>query len=444
MPLPPHIASRIDAIVARAQATGRAPSLVMGVVRAGELDYFTGAGTVPAPSPDVQYRIGSITKTFTAVLLAQLRDAGAVDLDDRLEEYLPGTPVGRVTLRQLLAHVSGLQREPEGTWWERSAGTDLAGLLADLTPAKLFRPAFRGYHYSNLAYGLLGGVIEKVGGATWTALLTDRVLGPLGLGRTSALPVEPYAKGYVVHPWHGTLREEPRHDAGAMAPAGQLWSTVEDLARWAAFVADPAASPDPSVLAPDTLAELLAPAVVTDLRAWTAAHALGFELWRRGDRVVVGHTGSMPGYVAVLQVHRESGAAVVGFANCYGLRSTAVAALGLDVLDAVLDGEPPAERVPWRPAPAAPPAEIAPLTGVWWWMGQEFHVRYDGSGELVVTQVAGTDQLEREPWRFTLESPDRWRCHTGTNTGEFLHVRRDAHHHPIALDIATFVFERQP
>jgi hypothetical protein len=186
--------------------------------------------------------------------------------------------------------------------------------------------------------------------------------------------------------------------------------------------------------------------VITDLMAWTSAHALGFELWRRGDRVVVGHTGSMPGYVAVLQVHRESGTAVVGFANCYGLRGTAIAQLGLDVLEAVLDAEPPAERVPWRPAETPPPAEIAPLTGVWWWMGQEFHVRYDGAGpgELVVTPIAPADAEDREPWRFTLESPDRWRCHTGSNTGELLHIRRDPHHHPIALDIATFVFERQP
>ncbi|TDB99540.1 class A beta-lactamase-related serine hydrolase, partial [Micromonospora fluostatini] len=247
MSLAPDTARRVDALVTGAQAIGRAPSLLVGVVRDGALTHLAGAGEHPRPDADRQYRLGSITKTMTAVLVLAHRDAGRLALDDPLDRYLPGTPLAPRTLRQLLGHASGLQREPDGPWWERSAGGDLATLLAGLTPEKVALAPHAAYHYSNLAYGLLGGVLERVTGTPWWTLLTRHVLDPLGLTRTTYQASEPYARGYVVHPWHDTLREEPRTDTGAMAPAGQLWSTATDLARWAAFLADP----DPAVLAPE-------------------------------------------------------------------------------------------------------------------------------------------------------------------------------------------------
>ncbi len=117
--------------------------------------------------------------------------------------------------------------------------------------------------------------------------------------RTTYHPTEPFARGYVVHPWHDTLREEPRLDAGAMAPAGQLWSTVADLAKWAAFLADP----DPAVLAPARRVARCAPrSRSATWRPGAGGHGLGLQLWRRGERVFVGHSGSMPGYLSTLAV----------------------------------------------------------------------------------------------------------------------------------------------
>ncbi|MEV4656362.1 serine hydrolase domain-containing protein [Micromonospora sp. NPDC049301] len=350
----PETARQIDARVARAQADGRAPSLVLGVVRDGTLAHLAVAGEHPHPGVDLQYRLGSISKTMTATLIMQLRDAGRLAVDDPLERHLPGTGVGTLTLRQLLGHASGIQREPDGEWWERTAGADLATLLAGLTADKIAYPPHATYHYSNLAYGLLGGVLERLTGTPWADLLDQRILTPLGMRRTTYAATEPFARGYVVHPWHDTLREEPRTDTGAMAPAGQLWSTIEDLGRWAAFLADPA----PSVLAATTLTEMCSPVVISDLDSWTSGHGLGLELFREGDRVYVGHGGSMPGYIASLAVHRPSRTAVVGFANSYGLRTGHIGALGRQLLTLVLDAEP-APVTPWRPAAAAPPAELA-------------------------------------------------------------------------------------
>jgi CubicO group peptidase (beta-lactamase class C family) len=431
--LQPESVRQVDAIVAGAQATGRVPSLVAGVVRNGKLAHLAGAGDLPAPSAGTQYRIGSISKTFTAALVMQLRDEGRLALDDPLRRFLPGNPVGAATLRQLLGHVSGLQREPDGEWWERSAGQDVDGLLSALTPGKASNPPYRSYHYSNLAYGLLGAVLAKVTGQSWEALLGKRLLDPLGMRRTTYHATEPFARGYVVHPWHGTLREEPRHDAGAMAPAGQLWSTLDDLASWAGFLVDPA----PGVLAPETVAQMCAPVTIADPDAWTAGHGLGLQLWRKGERVFVGHTGSMPGYVAVLAVHRPTRTGVIAFANAYTLHGGAIGALGHEVLATVLDHEPVAV-IPWRPG-AAPPPEVEPLTGRWWWMGREVEASWDGR-ELVLRAVRGA----AEAWRMRPEATDRWRCGSGMNDGEHMVVRRSRTGAIVALDIATFVFTRDP
>src|SRR5947207_1975000 len=216
--------------------------------------------------------------------------------------------------------------------------------------------------------------------------------------RTTYDRAEAFARGYVVHPWHGTLREEPRHDAGAMAPAGQLWSTAEDLTAWAAFLADPR----PGVLAASTVAEMCVPVAMSDLDAWTAGAGLGLQLWRCGERVYCGHTGSMPGYLAVLAVHRPSRTGVVAFANAYTLQDGHIGELGRELLTTVLDREPPAAPA-WRPG-ATPPAEAEPLTGRWWWMGREYQASWDARHRELV--VAGRSE-PGPPWRFTPDGPDR-------------------------------------
>lgn len=442
MPLLPQTSLALDQLVARAQAAGRAPCVAASVVRDGVLAHVAGAGTVldrradGASVANVQFRIGSITKTMTAVLVLQLRDEGRLSLDDLLYRHLPGTPVGSaVTLRQLLAHAAGLQREPDGQWWERTDGGDVDRLLEDLTPEKLALPPHHGYHYSNLAYGLLGAVLQRVTGQDWAELLQQRLLAPLGMTRTSYHPADPSAPGYVVHPWLDTLREEPRADTGAMAPAGQLWSTPADLAKWAAFLADP----DPGVLAPATLREMCAPVVMNDLDTWSGGHGLGIELYREGERVYVGHGGSMPGYLAALVVHRPSRTGVVAYANAYTMHGKSLGDLAFAMMAAVLDGEPEAVT-PWLPA-AQPQEDIADLLGRWWWMGREYELRHDAAaGELVLLSVT----RPRPPVRFRPDGKDTWRGVSGEHDGEVLAVLRDADGVPEALDIATFVFHRTP
>jgi CubicO group peptidase (beta-lactamase class C family) len=421
----------VDSIVDRTQAATGTPSLVAAVVRDGVVAHVSAAGQIPGPVRDTQYRLGSITKSLTAATVLGLRDAGRLDLDDAVAAHLPAVDLPGVRLRHLLGHASGLQREPDGLWWERNPGGSLDQLIARVSRHKLAFGRYERFHYSNLAYGLLGGIVAHLTVGTWWDAVRTRMLLPLGMDRTSYQPSEPYARGFVVHPLDGTLREEPRADAGAMAPAGQLWSTVDDLARFAAALG----GFHPAVLPASAVDEMASPVVIADPESWTQGYGLGLQLWRSGERVYIGHTGSMPGYLAVVVVHRASATAVVAFAGSYTLPGTGIGRLGVTILDEVLNAQPV------RPAPPAPagepaPRDVAPLLGIWWWMGRQHTVRWEAD-TLVV--AAPTEQ-----WRFTAEGPDRWRGHTGEQAGEILTVLRSPAGEVDGLDIATFVFRRTP
>jgi CubicO group peptidase (beta-lactamase class C family) len=423
----------LDELVASTQSRGRMPSLALGVLRDGQLWHVSTAGDTPRATPDTQYRIGSITKTFTAVLLMRLRDEGRIDLDDPLQRHLPGTPLGHASLRQLLGHVSGLRREPSGAWWERVPGVTLDTLIAGMDEGFVLHPPYRTAHYSNLAYGLLGAVVTRVTGQPWLDLVRERVLRPLAMHRTSYQCEEPFARGYVVHPWLDALREEPRHDSGAMAPAGQLWSTVADLARWAGFLINPT----PGVIHPDTVREMTVPVAVTDPESWTGGYGLGLQLLRRGERVYVGHGGSMPGYLALLLVHRQSATGAVAFCNSYN-PTASIVDLCTSVIERIAVAEPATRS--WRPATA--PADVAPLCGRWWFMGQEHEAGYDPkTGQLVVRFLA-SDAVP--PWLFVPDGTDHWRCVSEGNHGERLTVRRAEDGTVSTLDIATYEFTRDP
>ncbi len=413
--------------LAVAQAQGRAPSLVAGTVREGGLVWAAarGAGTV-----DAAYRVGSITKTFTAVLLMQLRDEGALALTDPLADHLPGVG-GPATLLQLLTHTSGLPSELPGPWWERVPGPDPAGLLAGLDgePARL--EAGARLHYSNVGFALLGEVVARRRGAPWSQVLQERLLEPLGLRRTGPIPAPPAAAGWAVHPHADLLLAEPSVVTGAMAPAGELWSTVGDLAGWGAFLAGDTGD----VLHPDTLEEMQEPAAVADEAAWTTGWGLGLQLLRVGGRRLVGHGGSMPGFVASLFVEPATGDGAVALANATS--GVPVARLVQELLQTLAEQEPPLPR-PWEPA--AVPAGLLELTGTWYWGTAGFTLSVEGAGRLRLTPHDGGNRGSR----FRPRPDGDWTGLDHYHAGERLRVLRGADGRPTHLDVNTFVLTREP
>lgn len=419
--LPDSVTARLDRMVAARQVDWRSAGLAAMVVRRGAPVWSGFVGTTDAADPaalpgtDTQFRMGSITKTFTAVLVMQCRDEGLLGLDDRLDIHLPGTRHGDLTVRRMLAHLSGLQREPVGEVWEKAEGPRLDELLAGLEQAEAVLPPARRHHYSNLAYALLGEVVSRLRHQPWEEALRDRVLAPLGMGSTTPRRRPPYAKGYLTDPYADRLHEEPEFPGNAFAPAAELWSTVADLGRWASFLAEP----DAAVLSPDTMEEMCHPQVVHDLDAWTLAWGLGLMLHRRGDRVLVGHDGAMPGFLAGLAVRRADKVGAVVFANTSA--SADPGGLAVELVLRVLDDDPDLPD-PWRPGPPVPP-QLEELLGQWWSEGTAyvFSVR---EGKLEARQVGAPGS--RAPSVFAEEGSDRYRGVSGREQGELLRVvRRD-------------------
>jgi CubicO group peptidase (beta-lactamase class C family) len=414
--------------LATAQRDGRAPSLVAGTVRDGTLVWSAARGMVDG-GVESAYRIGSITKTFTAVLVLQLRDEGLLELTDPLEQHVPGV-VGGATLLQLLCHSGGLTSELPGPWWERVEGTDARGLLAAMAGEAPRLPAGARLHYSNVGFALLGEVVARRRGAPWAQVLRERLLGPLELRRTGPGPIGAAAAGWAVHPHADVLLVEPSAATGAMAPAGELWSTVADLGRWASFLAGDTGD----VLKPDTLEEMRQPAAVDDADAWTTAWGLGLQLRRADGRRLVGHGGSMPGFVAGLWAEPATGDGAVALANATS--GVAVDSLTEDLLRLLAEHEPALPQ-PWRPTDV-PPALLA-LTGTWYWGTAAFTLVVERTDRLRLDARA-----EGRSSRFRPGPAGSW---TGTDSyyaGERLEVVQGADGSVSHLNLATFVLTRAP
>jgi len=437
--LPEALDHSLRRYAADQQAEWRIPGLLAGVVRDGRTawQHAVGAADVDKPehppTADTQFAIGSITKTFTATLLMALRDEGQLDLDDRLSDFIPETRHDKLTLRRMLAHASGLQREPVGDIWDNLDHPDTHALLKGLEEAEQVLAPRQRWHYSNLAYALLGEVVARVDGRRWEQALGERILQPLGMQRTTVAPEGAAAIGYFTEPFTDRVQPQPVTDLRATAPAGTLWSTLDDLARWAQFLA----VGDEQVLKPDTVAEMAAVQMMADVYRWRLAWGLGLELFRTGDRVFAGHTGGMPGFLTAVVVERETRTGAIVLAN--GLGDFDPGAMACTLATRVLD-EAPQPPEPWRPGLPVPD-DLAPLVGRWWSEGSafEFFVR-----DATLHARAESAPKTQPPAVFERIDDATFRTVSGREQGELLRLTYDADDTVRVMHWATYRVTREP
>jgi CubicO group peptidase (beta-lactamase class C family) len=435
-PEPP--VAELSRLVREAQSEERIPSISAAAIGNGKVAWQEALGLADVDggieaSRDTQYRIGSITKTFTAAAVLQLRDAGELELDDPLARHIPEAAHGQPTLRRILAHLSGLQREMPGHVWETLEFPDREGLVSGLADAEeVLRPGAR-WHYSNLAFALLGEVVARRSGQEYEGYVRERLLVPLGLTRTTFEQVQPAANAYLVEPYADAVRPEQNVIKGAFAAAGSLWSTTGDLCRWGTFLVDGAEG----VLARETLEEMRRFQSMADLEEWKLGWGLGLMLMREGDRIFVGHGGAMPGFLAGLAVSpKERSGAVVLVNSGAGvkidqlLRKLAVKAAEVY----------PPEPEQWRAAEGVPP-ELEPLLGRWWSEGSEVVIRVS-NGRLELRDATAAPSLP--PSAFEPAGDDRYRGVSGPEEGELLEVVRDESGQVTKLYWATYPLTRTP
>lgn len=239
------VAQVVDSLARAFVAQGRAPSVAIGVVRGGETIVMKGWGKadlendVPATERSV-YRIGSLTKQFTAAAVMQLVEQGKVRLTDSIGAHLPALPAAwrGVTVRQLLNHTSGIPSYTDiGPVWVRRWGEEMIpdSLVALTATQDMWFAPGTSWRYDNSGYVVLGMLIEKVAGRSWSADIEERFLKPLGLTETLnclAAPVVPRrVHGYSSAGAAGWINA-PYLAMSQPYAAGALCSSVHDLARW--------------------------------------------------------------------------------------------------------------------------------------------------------------------------------------------------------------------
>ena len=430
----------LDERLGAEQANQRLPTLVVGLVRDGNLVWWGARGTTGIaggrpPGTTTQYRVGSISKTFAAVLVMRLRDDGVLDLADAVGEHLPELEGLPITVAQLLSHTSGMRAETAGPWWERTPGVGFAELMSSsIRPEDLLWRPGRRFHYSNVGYAVLGELVSRKRSAPFGEVVRDELLQPLGMDRTTLRPVAPNAEGLAVHPHADLVVTEPEHDAVAMAPAGQLWSTIDDLVRWS----DVLSGRRPEILSIESLAEMTEPIGLADTpgQPWTGAYGLGLQLWNQAGKRRYGHSGAMPGFWAMVVVDQRSKDVVLAFANSTysGLRPAFIEEL-LGVLAS--QARPPAPFTTSAGAAGSPGLE---LVGTWYWGPVEYRMNLGPDRRL---ELRGQVSQGRD-CDFRPNDDSSYVGQWGYFIGERLEVHRRGDGSVSHLDIASFVFTRTP
>jgi serine-type D-Ala-D-Ala carboxypeptidase/endopeptidase len=243
----------IDELAGRAMRSGRRAGLVVGYLAGGAeriAGYgHTGAGDPGTPGPGTIFEIGSITKVFTGLLLADLADRGVVGLDDPVARYLPVPEGWEATLGDLSSHAAGLPRNPRGTLrgWLRDRRNPFASLSVEdlhqgLGRTRLRRRRGGRARYSNLGAGLLGQALERAAGQPYERLVRERICLPLGMPDTVVVAsADQAARVAAGHTRRG--RPVPPFQVPAMAGAGALRSTAADMLRFLEANLDPAGTP---------------------------------------------------------------------------------------------------------------------------------------------------------------------------------------------------------
>ena len=296
----------LDAWMTTTVAQRGQPGLSIGVVVDDRLVWAKGYGyadlerKVPA-SPQTLYRIASITKTFTAVAILQLRDAGKLQLDDPLRRHLAWARIrahdpaaSDITIRELLTHSSGFQREVPGTWWTNPTFPPPAALREELK--ETYPPGIT-WKYSNLGFALLGEIVSAVSGEPWERYVQRHILDPLGMASTRTMPrvdESGLAVGYARPvPGERPVSAPTFESLDAVSAAASMASNIEDLAKYLAFHLSEGASAG-VVLKSATLRAMHRPQWLLD--DWQNAWGFGMRVRRVDGRVQVGHPGSVPGF----------------------------------------------------------------------------------------------------------------------------------------------------
>jgi CubicO group peptidase (beta-lactamase class C family) len=333
---------RIDSLVRRFAENRRVPGWAYGIVVDGRLEHVVAGGlrhverAAPTDTATV-FRIASMSKSFAAVAILQLRDAGKLSLDDPAERYVPelrglryaSSDAPRITVRHLLTHSAGFPED--NPWGDQQLDATEEAFSAMLRGGIPFSTApGTAYEYSNYGFAILGRIVRNVSGMPYAQYLRERILLPLEMRHTyleaADVPADRLAYGYRLE--DGAWKLEPALPDGAFGVMGGMLTTPADLSRWVAFLLDawPARDgADAGPLARASRREMqqiqryagLSTLVRADAIASNAGgYGYGLRVSENCDlRVNVSHTGGLPGYGSIMRWLPEQGVGIIALGS---------------------------------------------------------------------------------------------------------------------------------
>ncbi len=316
--LPDAVTSAIDAYINRSVGTQKIPGVALGVVKDGKLIYAKGYGVanvehkIPV-TPETMFQSGSVGKAFTVIAVLMLADDRVIDLDSPIKTYIPESPPAwdRITVRHMLEHTSGMTGYPDGLDFRKDyTHKELLDLYSGI-PLE-FEPGTR-RGYSNVAFGILGMLIEKVSGKTYGEFLQARIFGPLQMTSSRIISesdiVAGRAAGYRLV--RGEIKNQewvaPSHNNDA---AGSLYLNVIDMARFEAGLREA------KLLSAKGFENMWNPIITKE--GATEPWGMSWSVSRENGRQLVAHSGGWQGFTANFTRYPEKGIAVIIFTNLRG------------------------------------------------------------------------------------------------------------------------------
>jgi D-alanyl-D-alanine carboxypeptidase len=370
---------------------------VLGVVVRG----FADAAAATPVRPETRFEIGSISKSFAAIVAMQEVEAGRLDLHAPIDELLPWLeleqPFGPITPHHLLTHSSGLAIGTE----ESPTGPGALWILRGVPPT--FAPGER-FHYSNDGYKLIGAILERITGLRMPELLRERIFEPLGMeateGRIANATRLDIATGYqTIHDDRPAQRHHelvPARWTVSDTADGAIVSTVVDMTAYARLLLGRGTAPDGTVvLSEDAFGAFVEPRIdePEEEREVPGRYAYGLSVGTRAGRPILTHSGGMIGYTALLMVEPDEGLGCVMLLNGQGDRVRTVG-YALDAVGAAIRGDALPEAI--EPDDPATVEDAADYRGTYRAGDREVRIEARGGG-LVFVGGEVEAVLEREP-----------------------------------------------
>lgn len=305
------------------------PGISAGIVYDQTLIWHKGYGhanlaeAIPADHKTV-YRVASITKLFTSTMLMLLRDAGRLNLDDPVESVLAAYKMPSSfgdarppTFRQLASHATGMPREGAHRGWRDMNMPTIDDLLRSLQEIEMSFPLMTEPKYSNLGIAILGHALSLVAGVDYAEYVRRHILEPLGMKDSGFLHtdynIQQRAIGYYRPRRDADFEAAPHWDEQGFRPAGGMYSTVEDIARFIALQFREGEAGGEQILSSASLREMHAPIIISP--DFETGFGLGWGIRRVAGHKVIGHSGGLPGYTTNISLIPGMKLAAIVFTN---------------------------------------------------------------------------------------------------------------------------------